>query len=853
MAEKKITEPKTIPFRGGQDKFIEPALLPMGAYSTVQNMRQMGLGMKVRLGMIKAHTTADETNKILTLFQFSKGKRTERHFYAQMSDGDVLEATIAPPEVTTGAFGAEVFSGSASSIPASWSVLNDKLLFSDGVDQHQICAGTDDYIDKFIAYSSASALPNVPTVGADYTDQVNDINTATVAVLDALGTNATDCVAICSQIQANRIYFGMTANVNTASSVLAVYYVSSTTGTWAAVSGFSDGTIASTGKSLGQSGYVTWTQPTDAIPKYMYNQNGFWLKIVFSAAISATVRCHTCTFGSGFTALQDVWDGDLAEAIEAQLTHTNVYTLGTNAITIGGMTSSDTLVFNTADPAEKIYIDVGSTPNTNSAVMTFKFLNTAGTWTTISGITDGTIGVAGKTLSQSGFVTLGRQADIKPQQYNSLPYQSYFYQVTVNATLSGSALTDINIGIQYVPYFDISTFGIGICSTAWKNRGVYVFDQDPAHLVISADGQPQVLSGADSAIYKVGDGRSNKIVAIKKFFNELIVAQEEKGTDGGCITLIQGTTPANLGKIILSNEHGCMNSRCLRVIDGLNMGGTEHQTVAFILSRRGVFYTDGRPTQPIPNFQKIKNYFDPSFSECIRAGYESQMFLHYDSSFNVLIIGLVSGSSAMVCNKWLVYDLGILEFSEDVYDAHLACMTEVEAASGNIPTLQVGGGTADGFVYILNTGLNDVETEISAYVRMEFGGQGRFLHLGEAILRMKVQTSGSCTITPYLNAVVQTAINKAMTAESTSFPYMSGNQFELDVNGDIQPALDGGGLPFELDSGDIEPAATVTIRRHRFNLNLKGQHISLKFEHNTQSESFYLLDLGVMIEEYTEQ
>jgi len=184
---KKLTELKTIPFQGGANTFNEPGLLQTGSYSAVQNMRQMRPGLKARPGMIAQHSTADGTNRVMSMFQFSKGKRTERHFYAQMSDDDVLEATTAPPGVTTGVFGTEVFSGSTGSSAASWSVINDKLIFSNGVDQHQICAGTDDLIDKFIVYDSDTRLPDVPSIGYDYTAEVNYSSSASAAVLDSLG------------------------------------------------------------------------------------------------------------------------------------------------------------------------------------------------------------------------------------------------------------------------------------------------------------------------------------------------------------------------------------------------------------------------------------------------------------------------------------------------------------------------------------------------------------------------------------------------------------------------------------------------------------------------------------------
>ena len=119
MQSRPVTQLKTIPFAGGQNSYNEPSLLKVGTYSKVMNMRQLHPGFKQRPGMIKQHSTADSTNSVMSMFQFSKGKRTERHFYAQMSDDDILEATTAPPGVTTGAFGSEVFSGSSGSQPGS--------------------------------------------------------------------------------------------------------------------------------------------------------------------------------------------------------------------------------------------------------------------------------------------------------------------------------------------------------------------------------------------------------------------------------------------------------------------------------------------------------------------------------------------------------------------------------------------------------------------------------------------------------------------------------------------------------------------------------------------------------------
>jgi len=866
----KLTKLKTIPFQGGVNTYNEPGLLPTGSYSAVQNMRQMRPGLKARAGMIAQHTTADGTNRVMSMFQFSKGKRTERHFYAQMSDDDVLEATTAPPGVTTGVFGTEVFSGSTGSSAASWSVINDKLIFSNGVDQHQICAGTDDLIDKFIVYDSDTKLPDVPSTGYDYTSEVNYSNSSSVAVLDSLGnfvattgtvtctnagtdfqgagtkflteltvgqpvyvdaseknviatitsdtvatvttawagghagtsyTTSNDCVLICSQVMPNRTALTVSkANGNTSTAIISY---PSTTG-WKVLTA-TDGT-SSASKTLAQTGAITWTQPTDAVPKYMFDMNGFWIKIAFNAALDSEVEISGCTYGSAFTPIQDVWDGSLVDAIEAQhyKASTGVYyTYGTTSISIGGMTASDYLYFNSSDPIISIFLDSSGTPNTTASTLinALEYLSPSGSWTTVGNYIDTTSG-----LSKNGYITFPRQTDICPMQFNGSSYTSYWYRFTVDKTLSDST----NIGIMTIPYFDISLFGVGLLSAVWKNKMVYVFDQDPSWMYISAPDAPQVLSGINSSIFEAGDGRSNKIVCMKSFYNELLIFQEEKGALGGCITLLQGTKPEDLGTINLSNTYGAMNSQSVEVIETIEGGHN-----AFILSRKGILVTNGKTVNYVPNFEKVMNYFDPSSSTCIRTGYESRMYLKYDSSYHVIKIGLTTGSSATNNNVFLVYDIMTKEFTTDSYQYPLSCECECEAASGNVPMIQLGGGQADGKVYILNSGLNDVATAIDAHVTIQINEAGSVVRDAEMIVRAKTQSAGNMTITPYYNGNVQSSLAKT-----------------LSLTPDITSEL---------------------IRRHKFPVNFKNQNVSVKIQHNTASESFYLLDYALDLIDYTGQ
>jgi hypothetical protein len=306
-----------------------------------------------------------------------------------------------------------------------------------------------------------------------------------------------------------------------------------------------------------------------------------------------------------------------------------------------------------------------------------------------------------------------------------------------------------------MPYFDISEYGKGLMNMVWKGRGMYVFDRFPSWLIVTAKNQPMVLNGDDSTILEAGDGRSNRIVCQKKFHNEHMCWQEEKGIDGGCLTLFEGYSPQTFGKLVLSNKVGTFNANTAVVVDGVlssTVTDEEPKTMAYFLSHYGVMASNGKDPWVISD--RIQNYFDPTKPECIRNGYEDKMWLKYDSTFNVIRIGLVSGSSATECNVFPVYDIVDGTWSFDVLAQALACMEEIEAGSGNVTLLQVGGGVDDGFVYQLNTGRDDVDTAIDGYGIMEIDGEGSVISLTEIILRMKKNT-GNCRLTLYEDGVAQ--------------------------------------------------------------------------------------------------
>lgn len=811
MPTSSFTAISSVPLRGGMNSYLEAPQLPPGAFSLVQNLRARHPGFIIRPGQREQHTTADSTNQVQTLYQFRKNRISENHLFAQMSDGDILEADTAPPGVTTGAFGDEVFSGSASQKPASWSALDDLLFMSNGVDQHQVYAGQDNYVQMAVVYAATTAAPVIPMTGNDYTEQVTDGLTSTVMVLDAIGTDSDQCLFVCCPVPANRLSFVVeAANGN---SVTVTVYRKTNTNTWADVTA-TDGT-ASGGATLAQDGTMYWAYSATEVPTYMYGICGFWYKISFSAALDAEVEVSSITYGTdhdgdgtrtSFTAIHNVWDGLPIFAVEAIINQGSVYyTNGTASVTLGDVAFDETGALYISSPYKLagVYIDVGDTPNTGDATaIDAGYYWSGSAFSAVSSINDGTSG-----LTKSGWVTWDRIASGEYQHhFQGTQYYAYWYKLEVDDAVS----TDVIVSITTMPYFDIGEFGsVGVANCAWGGHLCYSFKRFGQFIYVSALNAPLTLNGTGFGILEAGDGRSNEVIAMSRFHNEMIAWQEEKGVDGGCTTLFEGYSPTTYGKLLLSSRVGIVNAKAYVVVDGvLTSTATDERlrTLAFWISRYGVCVSDGRTVSVISD--SIHNHFDQTnSSDCITRGAENQHWIGYDSNFNILRIGLATGGTTTP-NKFFCFDLVDKVWYEDSLAQELSCALDVEAGSGNVPTVQVGGGIDDGTVYQLNYGTNDNGTKISSVLDIEVSNRGQVLILDELLLRCKAQSDGEILLSIYENGVISpnvTDLSLSMVAENTN----------------------------------------EIVRRHIVPLNNINQHLTIRLELDELDMSMHLYDLGI--------
>jgi len=949
-----LTSIKTVPFKGGCNTVLETQQIPMGGYSMVQNFRDTHPGKVKRKGQRVQHATADSTNIVMTMYQFNKTRIAEKHFFAQMSDSDVLEADTAPPGVDSSVFGAEVFSGTASPVPASWATIKDALIFSNGVDQHQIYYGSLTYVDRVIHYKSTLGLPSVPEMGYDYSDEAADGLTTTKVILDsfgpialannitaitkanpgvvssvahgraigdivyfagltqmtelngtyqtvtavgsadlfsindtsgysaaestggATGWEACSCVLICCPVPANGLKFTLSAPNGTAS-VAKLYYRKSTdvwteltsgTHTWV------DGTISSA-KTLGATGTMAWvgSSVVGEIPMYMYGQCGFWYMLRVSTVLDVEVEATAIQFTSAWQSMQNVWDGIPVPVVEVQFydaSATTYKTFGAYSIEIDSATTSDKIYFSSSDPINAIYVDVGSKPNTSATT------TVAGVyyWNGIAFGTVGTISDGTNGLRNSGWITFARTTAYKTQ-FNENRYYNYWYYIAIGvATLND----DVIISLYTQPYFDINAFGKGYCNTAWKGRVVLGTDRDQ-FIYVSALGRPQVLNGDDFGPLEPGDGRSNLPVAMEPFNNELMVWQEEKGKEGGCITLFEGFSPLTWGRLILSVKLGTLSAKTVVVIDGIYTSTSTDEVVgkiAFFLSHYGFYQADGsRDISGVSD--QIQNYFDPLKAECIRRGYEDQMWVGHDTAYNVIRVGLVSGVSVLtstatatttdklidsagafttrktVTGHPISHTIAIGDTVYNTTDSTSALITAVDSATAlSLDTNIMASG--EGYeIYSATCNLFPVLDPVtkewsfdlfqqnpSCFTEVE-AGSGNV-----NIIQMVGGTKdGFVYQSNYGDDDVSTAINSYIDIELNS----EGREITLD--GAVITAKAGTALAItptvDGTAGTTITETALTNVRNRYRLNSKGMDMKLRVQNNTASESLHLFGIGLKI------
>lgn len=484
------------------------------------------------------------------------------------------------------------------------------------------------------------------------------------------------------------------------------------------------------------------------------------------------------------------------------LVNVSASTLTLQTGTVTAVAAGDTITIKRPDTTSVDYVNA----------INYAGVFTGADFAALTSLNDGTSG-----MSKDGFITFSRNVAAKKVNFQGAGLYAYVYKIGFKKKV----LSDIIVSFQYLPFFDIAKthYPIGISNETWKGRACYAFKGFGNILYFSAKNQPMVLNGNDGVgRVEIGGGQRNDILCIRKFYNEILIWQAERGAEGGTLTIVEGDSPTGIAKfqkLLISARYGIVNSKSAVVLEGVNIESMSRDkpvaTVAFWISRDGVFKTNGVTFESVS--QKIGNFFDVTKPDyCIRRGYEDKHWMGYDRSSGVILMGLCSGASATKANKLFALDPLSGEWITDVRAQDIYCFAEAEAESGNLTVVQVAGG-ADGYIFRINdpSSQNDISAAVDASITMEINGNGHRIRLNQDSIRCKVQAAGSITRTIMAD----------------------GNPAVIDTKTLVMTAK---------DTNDV-------YRRHFKTNKVDGDHISIKWRHNTASQSCHFLDFGIEIEE----
>lgn len=311
---------------------------------------------------------------------------------------------------------------------------------------------------------ASDATPAVLTVPAPYSavDYVYGVVSGTITSYTTgasvlLDISTTDYVMVGYRDLFNELTFTSSVVNDQAVTIDVEYFAND--GSWTNVSNISDHTLTGGNTTLGQTGSIFWTLPTNWEPQLNPYSNtatlGFdrqplyWVKIKSSAPTKATTAgALTVTYRN--PAMVVFYDDSLGSYTD--------YT--TQAKTMAGGTEFPAVQVEAADwyyigcdtPFCQIYMEVGSTPNDAASTLT-GFYYASGTWTTVGAITDGTLSV-GATQAVDGAISWTQPTDHTKSDItvSSTAYSKYWVRIGHSGQLKAAAYVEgIRIAKQYYP------------------------------------------------------------------------------------------------------------------------------------------------------------------------------------------------------------------------------------------------------------------------------------------------------------------------------------------------------------------------------------------------------------------
>jgi hypothetical protein len=692
------------PLTGRLRKDVDPMLIGETNFRDLVNMRYTIDGIKGIQGMTKINASALAYLSTVNGFHFKKDLPAESHVFVQANSG--ASSALYKSNNTTTIPNQDTFS--------SFQTLenNNTLFFSDAPNgavvasngaANRIWAGKEDRCGQFVVFDPAG------TFWYDYTDQVNNTlsDAKNIATLHQVGGACNIYIASSRPLQGVKFY------VKTANATAAVATAYEWTGAaWSSLT-ITDGTILIAGKTLSQTGEITFASTvTTSKSQVLNNTLAYYYKFVFTS-IDAGTTIYYCTIDAPMQPITDIWDGNGRTCLSCfqYITAPSFYDWTTNVApstpsnpkpyvagyqpsyaNFGSLAPTYYVYFGFADRQTAIQFSMpdSSYVNTSPTVADMSYWNGVA-WTAVTAFNDSTSN-NGISLSNSGtmsWIAPDENTEFKTTVANGDEF--YYYRLHVSNITSGSVFVNNVAGITTQKNIRPYRF-----SALWQNRLWLFNDQSDRQnsCICSAYNTNSVFNGDDSVDKEFGNGEA--VICAESIFSRygnsiydnLIVLKQSSAY------LIDGIGPSTWTFYTVSSKVGCVAPLTLKRCDmNFEVSAGNFRQGLIWRSARGIEFFDGNTLVSISN--DINNFFDPSSTDYINpttytvsaesASYDETNFEYHWYFTNV------SGKQEWVFSlryrKWFQVNRGT--------GKSLTCGFTVRDSNGSV---YMYGGTADGYL-----------------------------------------------------------------------------------------------------------------------------------------------------------
>lgn len=671
---------KQFRFDGSWFPDVDGLLIGTNNYQKLENLRYKDSGLEGVNGYTKVNTTPLSVyTRLTTGVQLRTDKTISSyvlaHAQASGGQGRVYVNTTAPG--VAGNFdlsrdldinGNAYFQDSSSNLTGRFSdAPQGNVAYCNG-EQSAIFGGDEQRIGAvFTVDTNALDLP------VDVTEQANNTlsDSDNIFAINIAGSDPNVILAMTTRpIQSIGFEFE-TVNASASSTTIKTW-----TGSAFSADLVNTDNTSSGGVSFAKDGIITFSSHTDGTSKPMHFEE-LYLYTYMIELSAGSANISRMYVDMAMQSVKDVWDGVYRQPIQFQVNYANEfydYTLQVNESSdvnapIGGqldeLDTTDSIFIMFEDKASAIrYTMLADKLNSTASVMALKYWDGTA-FTAVTDIDDGTQGVAGTTLSQSGLISWTPEDDERPRtMFGSF---GYVYEMNFSVKLSGTKggvgtdvdiLVDVCTGVpsqNTVLSFDWSAlYGTRLV------MGSYSSGDEGNRMDYSVANAPDVWNGFDSS----DDGKQSlyfggveNIVGATQIYNRfgatvysmLLVLKRNE------VYIVVGDTPEEFVIYPVVKTVGCVAPLTLATAEiGLDLGNGLTRNVAIWLSHSGPMMFDGAILKPVDG---VSSYFDPNDSRYIEFDAIDKARGWVDPNYKEYNLLIPSGAGATDNTVWLVYDL----------------------------------------------------------------------------------------------------------------------------------------------------------------------------------------------------